>query len=136
MNPVSPFSERRSAQLRGPGPMIYVTHVYHLPRADSQLTGTVLWNRTRTTVKKMRPMAAPLAKPRQTVSTPMPRSRTVFDVASPIRFGRSHTAGFGAGERDEFAFVEDDAFGAAQQLPPFPGAAGGDQENEGDKYEC
>ena len=45
----------------------------------------------------------------------------------------SNAGGFDARERNEFAFVEDDSLGTAQKLPPFPGAAGGDQENEGDE---
>jgi len=50
-------------------------------------------------------------------------------------FANLETRGFHLRERDEFAFVEDDGLGAAQQLPPFPGAAGGDQENEGNEGE-
>ena len=55
------------------------------------------------------------------------------DVEAGALQAESRAGGFDARERDEFAFVEDDGLGAAQKFPPFPGAAGGDQEKRATK---
>src|SRR5205809_5447685 len=51
---------------------------------------------------------------------------------SPVTNHQSHPR-FHARERDEFAFVQNDALGAAQELPPFPRAPGSDEEDERDE---
>src|SRR5438270_7956171 len=64
------------------------------------LADTVRRKRARATVKKTTPLAR--------------NNDQVGAVAG------SNAGGFDAGERDEFAFVQDDALRSAERLPPFP----------------